>query len=149
VKSLVVGVLAIAGLVIWSGAVDIAADNPHSEAVFNLLETARERSIAKRVRDIEVPDLTDEAMIRRGAGNYDSMCAGCHLAPDGEDTEMSVGLYPAPPNLARHASTDAARAFWIIKHGVKATGMPSWGKSMEATKIPSIDQAVDPVTHRV
>jgi mono/diheme cytochrome c family protein len=127
----VVGLLAVASLVVWSGAVDIAADNPHSAAVFNLLETARERSIAKRVRDIRVPDLTDEAMIRRGAGNYDSMCAACHLAPGEMDSELSAGLYPAPPNLTRHEATDAARAFWIIKHGVKATGMPAWGKSME------------------
>jgi mono/diheme cytochrome c family protein len=124
-------VLAVAILIVWSGAVDVAADNPHSAAVFNLLETARERSIATRIRGIEAPDLSDPAMIRRGAGNYDSMCATCHLAPDVEDTELSLGLYPAPPNLARHEPADPARAFWIIKHGVKATGMPAWGKSME------------------
>jgi mono/diheme cytochrome c family protein len=124
-------VVAIALLAVWLGVVDVAADNPHSAAVFNLLETARERSIATRIRDIEAPDLSDPAMIRRGAGNYDSMCATCHLAPAMKDTELSLGLYPAPPNLSREASTNPARAFWIIKHGVKATGMPAWGKSME------------------
>jgi mono/diheme cytochrome c family protein len=124
-------VVAIALLVVWLGVVDVAADNPHSATVFNLLETARERSIATRSRDIEAPDLSDPAMVRRGAGNYDSMCATCHLAPAMKDTELSLGLYPAPPNLTREASTNPARAFWIIKHGVKATGMPAWGKSME------------------
>jgi ketosteroid isomerase-like protein len=48
-----------------------------------------------------------------------------------EPTELSAGLSPAPPNLAKHAHSDAAEAFWVIKHGVKATGMPAWGKHME------------------
>jgi mono/diheme cytochrome c family protein len=124
-------VVAAALFVVWSGAIDVAADNPHSAAVFNLLEAARERSIATRIRGIEAPDLSDPAMVRRGAGNYDSMCAVCHLTPDAKDTELSLGLYPAPPNLARDESIDPERTFWIIKHGVKATGMPAWGKSME------------------
>ena len=45
------------------------------------------------------------------------------------DTELSRGLYPAPPNLSKE-TVDAASAFWIIKHGIKASGMPAWGKSM-------------------
>jgi mono/diheme cytochrome c family protein len=41
-----------------------------------------------------------------------------------------AGLYPAPPNLTI-TTVDAAHAFWVIKHGIKASGMPAWGKSME------------------
>ncbi|MCY1560344.1 hypothetical protein D9M68_974700 [compost metagenome] len=25
---------------------------------------------------------------------------------------------------------DPAAAFWVIRHGIKATGMPAWGKSV-------------------
>src|SRR3546814_13573560 len=46
-----------------------------------------------------------------------------------EETELSKGLYPAPPNLTQH-EVDATVAFWVIKHGVKMSGMPAWGKSM-------------------
>ena len=46
-----------------------------------------------------------------------------------EDTELSKGLYPAPPNLSKE-TVDAGKAFWVIKHGIKASGMPAWGKSM-------------------
>ena len=63
------------------------------------------------------------------------MCARCHLKPGAEDTEISRGLYPKPPGLARSTTTDPARAFWVIKHGIKATGMPAWGKSMEDSYI--------------
>src|SRR5690606_21945646 len=46
------------------------------------------------------------------------------------ETEMSQGLYPAPPNLSQYG-VDAPKAFCVIKHGIKASGMPAWGKNME------------------
>lgn len=125
-------VLAVAGAgAVYSGAFNVAADAPHAQPIERLLELARERSIAVRSRDIEVPDLDDEALIRSGAGNYQAMCIGCHLAPGLPSTELSESLYPAPPNLAElgHGG-DPARAFWIIRHGIKASGMPAWGRSM-------------------
>jgi hypothetical protein len=42
-------------------------------------------------------------------------------------TELSRGLYPRAPELRRKSSLRAAEQFWIIKHGVKFTGMPAWG----------------------
>ncbi len=33
-------------------------------------------------------------------GNYDAMCAQCHLGPGLGDSEIHKGLYPAPPNLS-------------------------------------------------
>ena len=120
--------------VMESGAVDFAADVPHSATTFAVIEWARERSIAHQADGIATPaDLAGADRIRRGAGNYDAMCAGCHLAPGGADTEIRKGLYPTPPNLstpdeeAPDAHEDAHR-FWIIKHGIKGSGMPAWSK---------------------
>lgn len=131
--------LALAGLaataagagIVWSGLINVGADDPHLDSVHALLTLARERSIAVRAADIAVPDLSDPELIRRGAGNYHSMCIGCHLAPGLEGTELSQNLYPPPPNLARiGVNGNPAAAFWVVKHGIKATGMPAWGKSM-------------------
>lgn len=127
----IVLIVAVLGVVIAGGLYNVAADEEHTSLVYSVIETARERSIAVRASDVDVPDLADPQRIRRGAGNYDSMCAGCHLAPGVKETEISRGLYPAPPNLANAKNVDPARAFWIIKHGIKTTGMPAWGKSME------------------
>jgi mono/diheme cytochrome c family protein/ketosteroid isomerase-like protein len=124
-------VVLLGALVVVSGALSVAADEPHSSLVFGILDSARERSIEARADDIQVPALDDAGMVHRGAGNYDAMCARCHLAPGMEPTELSAGLSPTPPNLAKHAHADAAEAFWVIKHGIKATGMPAWGKHME------------------
>lgn len=117
--------------VVYFGVINVGADEPHSDPVYALLSTARDRSIEVRSRDIEVPDLSDVALIRAGAGNYNSMCIGCHLAPGIAGTELSNSLYPAPPNLSKlGVDGNPAAAFWIIKHGIKSTGMPAWGKSM-------------------
>ncbi len=123
-------VLAVAGGVyVWSGLYNIGADEPHFQITSSILETLRERSIETRADKLEVPDLSDPAKITQGAGNYNAMCTGCHLSPGMADSEMSKGLYPAPPNLAKE-TVDPAHAFWVIKHGIKASAMPAWGKSM-------------------
>lgn len=119
------------GIVIGGGVYNVAADDAHTPFIYNLLETARDRSIARHAADLKIPDLNEADSVRRGAGNYDSMCVGCHLGPGARQTELSRGLYPRPPNLSKPADFDPARAFWTIKHGIKSTGMPAWGKSME------------------
>ncbi len=120
-----------ATVLVWSGAYNIAADQPHWSLTEDLMETVRDRSIVARLSGITAPDLGDESLIRVGAGNYDAMCVGCHLQPGEDHSELSVGLYPAPPNLSRDKAEDPVEAFWIIKHGIKMSGMPAWGKSME------------------
>lgn len=117
---------------VYSGLFDPAADAPHSRPVYWVMQNLRHRGIETRVSGIQVPDLTDEALIRAGAGNYDAMCVGCHLKPGVTDSEMHRGLYPQPPALASMSRpTRPDHAYWIIKHGIKASGMPAWGKSMD------------------
>lgn len=115
----------------YFGLVNVGADDPHFPAVHSFLAMARDRSIEVRARDIEVPDLKNAALIKAGAGNYNAMCIGCHLAPGVGKTELSQALYPSPPDLTKvGVGGEPAAAFWTIKHGIKATGMPAWGKSM-------------------
>ena len=149
IGAVVLALVVLPALVITTGIYNVAADASHTSVVYWALETARERSVAVRAADIDVPSLDDPEQVRSGAGNYDSMCKGCHLAPGMAPTEMSEGLYPAPPNLSKHARVNAAQAFWTIKHGIKATGMPAWGRTMEdqyiwdlvafLRKLPSLD----------
>ena len=48
---------------------------------------------------------------------------------------LRPGLYPHPPNLAQEGHIDAQRAFWVIKHGIKMSAMPAWGKSFDDSEI--------------
>ena len=121
-------VIAAAALTISAGLYNVAADIPHTQAVYWLLETARERSIAVRAADVVAPgNLSDHKRIVSGAAQYAEMCAGCHLAPGMKRTEISRGLYPRAPELRRRSELTAAEEFWVVKHGIKATGMPAWG----------------------
>ena len=117
-----------ASLAIYAGLYNVAADIPHTGPVFWLLETVRERSIAVRAADVVVPhDLADPKRISAGAGQYAEMCSSCHLAPGMKRTEIARGLYPRAPELRRGTDLTPAEEFWVVKHGLKMTGMPAWG----------------------
>lgn len=130
-KSLIVLILLViigVGIWIWSGTYDVGADSPHWSVTRDLIGAVRERSISTRARGMVVPNLEDPALIALGAKHYQAMCTGCHLAPGMGDSELRDGLYPEPPNLT-HFAPRPAEAFWVIKHGLKMTAMPAWGKT--------------------
>ena len=120
-----------------SGVYDVGADTPHWDVTRAAIETFRDHSIAVRTRDIAVPDFADGGMVLKGAGQYAAMCVNCHLAPGMKDSEIRPGLYPQPPNLSEKR-VDPARAFWVVKHGLKMSGMPAWGLGHDDAAIWSI-----------
>jgi len=120
---------AAAAAFVYSGAYNVAADEPHWPITERILHALRERSIETRARELVPPDLRDEKRVVAGAGHYAEMCASCHLAPGIADTELRQGLYPKPPELASRAPGDPRESFWIAKHGIKLTGMPAWGST--------------------
>jgi mono/diheme cytochrome c family protein len=125
--------------VMYSGIVNVAADEPHSDFVYWILEETRNNSITKAAENIKVPDLTDPELLLSGGVDYEFMCASCHLKPGQRESDMSLGLYPAPPNLAvsdnNHDKEAERKTFWVIKHGIKASGMPAWGKTHDDQRI--------------
>lgn len=130
VIALVACLVLLGGGLLYFGAYDVAADAPHTRLVYKVLEELRERSIAVRARGIAPPaDLEAPGRISAGAGLYAEMCQGCHLAPGAERTEISQGLYPPAPELAHARGLGPSEQFWIIKHGVKLSAMPAWGKT--------------------
>lgn len=149
-KTLAAVSVALAGgaLFIYSGSYPIGADVPHNQVTYWLLETLREQSVQRAARDISLPaDLNSPRRLLAGGADYNQMCAQCHLKPGSQKTDMSLGLYPAPPSLVTSVSpayvpsgqTEAdyvmRRQFWIIKHGIKASGMPAWGPTHSDERI--------------
>lgn len=132
---------------LYSGLYPMGADVPHNSLTYWVLETLRERSIAHAASDIQVPrDLDAPDRLLKGGADYNDMCAGCHLKPGKTQSDFTLGLYPSPPNLSLdgeghgHGNHDAdrdalQRQFWIIKHGIKASGMPAWGPGHDDERI--------------
>jgi len=128
--------VAMSWAIVYFGVYNLAADIPHTRPVYWLMETARDRSVAMRARSVRVPaNLEDAQRIAMGAGLYDDMCSSCHLAPGMEKTEISQGLYPPAPEFNEPSDLTPGEAFWIVKHGLKMTGMPAWGVTHSDTLI--------------
>ena len=127
---LIAGLLVVlgAGALIYAGVYDVAATTPHWPIAAAIIETARVHSIKVRAADIAVPPgLDDPAKVLIGVEHYAAHCAVCHGAPGVPKGDIARGLYPPPPDLAKTAPLyNPAELFWIVKHGVKMTGMPAW-----------------------
>lgn len=126
---IVLSVIAVGlGAFAYSGLYNVGADEHHWPLTFRALQVVRNRSIEAHSEHIKVPNLNDPQLVRKGAGQYAAMCAGCHLAPGVAESELRTGMYPQPPNLSM-LRLDPREAFWVIKHGVKMSAMPAWGSS--------------------
>lgn len=124
-------VMALTGAaVVQSGVYNVAATDQHSEELTWLIHTTMEHSVQAQSHHIEVPaNLDSDALIQPGAQAYDQLCAACHLKPGKDSSLLRRGLNPTPPDLTSAGHFDAANQFWIIKNGIKMTGMPAWGET--------------------
>jgi mono/diheme cytochrome c family protein len=122
-------------LFVGSGIYDIGADDHHTKATLTLITQLRDRSIQARLGSIQPQLAATPAMIQSGAEHYAALCAGCHLAPGATKSDLRTGLYPHPPNLAQEDLQESRRTFWIIKHGIKMSAMPAWGKTLDDAAI--------------
>ncbi len=122
-------VLAAIGLaVMYTGAYNVAATEPHSAVGAWILHTTMENSVRSHAKGIEVPASFTEEQVREGSGHFSETCAMCHGAPGEKPGEVGRGLRPEPPELSEAAEElDPAQLFWIIKHGIKMSGMPAFG----------------------
>jgi mono/diheme cytochrome c family protein len=117
-------------LVVYSGAYDVAATSSENPIFRWIASTAKERSVQSRASTIAIPSLSGEAQILNGFRHYQEMCVQCHGAPGISRSELSKGLNPEPPELATKVKQwSPAELYWIIKNGIKMTGMPAWGLS--------------------
>lgn len=135
---------------IYSGIFPVGANNKHSALTFWAIETLRTKSIARASKGIEVPNLDDPQQLLTGGADYNDMCSGCHLQPGKTENDMTIGLYPKPPNLTvspkdhghKHEegghdelNSAAQQQFWVIKNGIMASGMAAFGPTHDDERI--------------
>ncbi len=85
----------------------------------------------------EPPIPADEENLLAGVRLYKANCLMCHGASDGEASNVAAGLYQKPPQFGFHDVTDdpEGRTFWVIKHGLRMTGMPAYSPSLQDTEV--------------
>jgi len=121
---------------IYSGTYDVSQLTPHNAITKWMIRTTLHKSINKRLKDIQVPQMNDTANFAEGFVHYNEMCVMCHGAPGIEPMEMTKGLYPKPPKFYKaDDQPDVDESFWIIKNGIKMTSMPAYGPTHDDKKI--------------
>ncbi|MHB8744871.1 MAG: c-type cytochrome [Sulfuricaulis sp.] len=82
--------------------------------------------------------LTQQNLLN-GVHLFAQNCAVCHGSAKGADSPSPIakGEYPKPPQLASDGVEDDPEgvSFWKIKHGIRLTGMPSFGYSLSDRQI--------------
>lgn len=116
-----------AAVVVISGVVPIKASSGHWAITAWLLDFAKLRSVATYSLGTRAPSLDEEAMLIRGASHYESGCYPCHGGPGGGVPPVMAAMIPDPPALTDGLSRyTPEELFYIVKHGIKFTGMPAW-----------------------
>ena len=134
----IIGVIVVLGILgilfIYSGIYNVAANYPDTALAAWVFSTTMDHSVQHHAASIKTPALDDPAMVEAGFGHYRRMCAGCHGAPGIH--KMARGFNPDPPELTEAAGDwKPNELFWIVKNGVRMSGMPAWGVSQSDDKI--------------
>jgi cytochrome c553 len=121
-------VVAVGGLLFaWSGLYSVGAAAGHWPMVAWFLHFAMRNSVETHALPLEAPPLDDPALVERGAGHYETGCLPCHGAPGAPANRIPNNMLPEPPYLPpRIAEWSPEELYWIVKHGLKYTGMPAW-----------------------
>jgi len=122
--------------VIWTGMFNVATSWKDPSIVRWVLVTTRENSIRSRASSIVAPKTTGATQVDSGFRSYREMCAVCHTPPGGKDSPIAQGLNPEAPALADSAKhMSSSELFWVIKNGIRMTGMPAWGPTHKDVEI--------------
>lgn len=115
-------------LVLASGVVNMAATAGPSAAEVAFARFAVRRSMAWRVPEATNPYAGDQQAEAAGIDHYADTCLACHGAPGVPPKEFAKGLNPPAPNLIESLNNRSdAELFWIVKNGIRMTGMPALG----------------------
>lgn len=125
--------LAGAGYVaVVGGLVPANADSKPSKFERWAAKTSLNATIKREIAGMSNPYLATDQTLTDGIKLYGANCSVCHGAADGEPSRIAQGLNLRAPMLAKDGVEDdpVSETFWKIKHGVRFTGMPAFGKTL-------------------
>ncbi|AKH98892.1 cytochrome c553 [Hoeflea sp. IMCC20628] len=142
------GIAAIgAVLVVGFGLYNVSARQGHLPGVSWVLHTAYRNAVRLRSpSEDEVPEISAPALIALGRGHYQDACAFCHAMPDQSRSQTALSMLPAPPHITDAVSDwDPQHMYWIVKNGVKMSGMPGWPSTKRDDDVWSVVAFLDAV----
>ncbi len=105
-----------------------ARDKPSGFEEF-LAEHARELATPAAAKKMKNPLTPSPLDIAEGRDHFADHCAICHANNGSGKPEIGRNMYPPAPDM-RDAGTQSltdGELFFIIRNGIRFTGMPGWG----------------------
>jgi len=114
-------------VIAYSGIFNIAASAGHPAWMEWFLRLGKDRSVIVNSQSVDVPELDLAGLVPLGAAHFQGGCATCHRMPGQVLNPVYDQMLPPPPDLQTHAPMwTREQLFWMVRHGIQFTGMPSW-----------------------
>lgn len=126
---LALGIIGVLGAVffVYSGIYNVSALGQHTQPMYALIDDSLRASIRLRASALEPPPDTKTDWRNDGLLLYQAHCVQCHGAPGVAPDHFALGMTPKPTATMEMArSRSKQELFWVIKHGIKMSGMPAW-----------------------
>jgi thiosulfate dehydrogenase len=124
---------------VQSGLIPANADAKPGQLETWMARTSLNATLPRDAPKDQNPVALTEQNLLNGVHLFAQNCAVCHGSAKGDATSSPIakGLYQKPPQLATGGVEDDPEgvSFWKIKHGIRLTGMPSFGGSLSDQEI--------------
>lgn len=128
--SLLLAVLAILGLGFGFSRASLSALSEPGRFETYVAAKAKHWLVARAARESSPPQSANDAVsVAIGRMQFGGRCASCHGFDGRTPTDVGRWMYPRTPVLGSPEvqQWSDAELFWIIKHGIRLTGMPGFG----------------------
>jgi len=126
-------ILLVGGFYLYAqmGFIDPRADIPVRSLEASQAMAILDSSIDRRAPEAKNQIVADEADLTAGMKLYQSNCAGCHGDVNHAESSFADSFYPRAPQF-QHDAPDMPgnQNFYLIKHGIRWSGMAAWKQSM-------------------
>ena len=105
-----------------------ARDKPSGLEAFLALQ-ARSLATPAAAKKMKNPLSPTPLGIAEGRDHFADHCAVCHANNGSGKTEMGGNMYPPAPDMREKETQQLSdgELFYIIRNGIRFTGMPGWG----------------------
>jgi mono/diheme cytochrome c family protein len=99
--------------------------------------TALNAAVERDTKGLKNPIQPSDENLITGVHLYAENCAICHGASDAKPSKLAQGFYIQAPQFAKDGVEDdpEAASFWMVKHGIRFTAMPSFTTTLQDEEI--------------
>ena len=114
-------------LTVSQGWFTVGADNPPGKLEKKYANMAMDAYVEKHMPKGDNPMKPTSENLMTGAAIYEKHCALCHGGGKGRTSPLAHKFSPPVPQIIQRIPHDEDAHLWYVtKHGIRMTGMPSW-----------------------